>query len=97
MVLIVLGLAGSGDDLYPINTSQAAIDNGYDVCVVNHRGGADTEVTSPKFYCAGSSWDFKEALEHLSEIYPEKKFYGIGYSLGANILGKYQTEEGSRS
>lgn len=89
MVLILPGITGNGDELYCKNAAQAAISNGYDVCVINHRGGLQTEVTSPKLYCAGSSWDLKEAIEYLREEYPITEFYAVGFSLGGNILGKY--------
>lgn len=97
MLLIVPGLTGHGDELYCKNSAQAALSSGFDVCVTNHRGGSKTPLTSPKLYCAGSSWDFKEALSYLSQKYPQKQFYAIGFSLGANILGKYQAEEGKES
>lgn len=89
MMIIVPGLTGHGDELYCKNAAQSALDNGYDVCVINHRGGAQTEISSPKLYCAGSSWDLKEGLNYLSSQYPNLKFCAIGFSLGANILGKY--------
>lgn len=66
MLIIIPGLTGHGDELYCKNSAQKALDNGYDVCVLNHWGGSKTEVTSPKLYCAGSSWDLKEGLEYLS-------------------------------
>ena len=65
--------------------------------MLNHRGGSKTEVTSPKLYCAGSSWDLKEGLEYLTSTRPNVEFYAVGFSLGANILGKYQAEEGIKS
>lgn len=97
MVAIIPGLTGNGDEIYCKNVAQAAIDNNYNVCVINHWGALKTVVTSPKLYCAGSSWDVKEAMEYLSETFSNMKFFGVGFSLGANILGKYQAEEGLKS
>lgn len=94
IVCIVPGLTGHGDELYVKNTAQAALDEGYNVIVINHRGGSKTPITSSKMYCAGSSWDLKEAIHGIKKLYPNQKLYGVGFSLGANIMGKYMAEEG---
>ena len=36
MLLIIPGLTGHGDELYVKNAAQAALDQNFDVCVVNH-------------------------------------------------------------
>ena len=65
--------------------------------VINHRSALNTPVTSPYLYCIGASDALLEAFEHIQEHYKPKKLFCVGFSLGANILGKYQGEEGNKS
>ena len=70
----------------------------YNAVVVNHRGGyPGLKITSPKLYWAASSWDYKEAVDHIKAKHPDLHIYGVGFSLGANILAKYLGEESDES
>lgn len=92
------GLTGNSKESYVINTANTAISHGYNAVVVNHRGGyPGLKITSPKLYWAASSWDYKEAVDHIKAKHPDLHIYGVGFSLGANILAKYLGEESDES
>ncbi|CAI2372181.1 unnamed protein product [Moneuplotes crassus] len=94
VVVIIPGITGDGYKNYVINTAKNSIKNGYSVYIVNHRGLCDTPLSTPLTYHGGSSFDTKAALEHIVSEHPDQPIYGVGYSLGSNILGNYIGEEG---
>jgi predicted alpha/beta-fold hydrolase len=64
-----------------------------DTCFINYRGLAGCELTTPKWYCAGSVDDFIEPMDYVIRKYGGKsKVYAFGISLGSNnltnLLGK---------
>ena len=97
VVIIVPGVCGDGNNSYIINTVNKAIENGYSVYVINHRGLCSTPLLTPLTYHGGSSSDIKAAIEHISSKHPGQPIYGVGYSLGSNMLGNYLGEEGENS
>lgn len=38
ILAVIPGLTGHNDDLYMVSTSTAAVENGYEMVMVNHRG-----------------------------------------------------------
>ena len=51
-----------------------------------------------KFFCSGGyTDDLRCALAFLSHLAPQAPLYGIGFSLGANVLAKYLGEEGEKT
>ncbi|EPQ32056.1 uncharacterized protein PFL1_00254 [Pseudozyma flocculosa PF-1] len=70
---------------------------GYRGVVVNFRGCADTSVSSAQLYSASKTSDLRSALLLLTKLFPSSPMVGIGFSLGANVLGKYLGEEGDES
>ena len=96
IVCILPGLTSDTKEFYVKNTINAAVENGYNAVVVNHRGCNGVKIETPKMYWAASSWDFREAVHYIHKKYPHEKLYGIGYSLGANILAKYCGEDGEK-
>jgi predicted alpha/beta-fold hydrolase len=104
IICIMPGTTGYNSDIYMISTAQAAVDNQWRAVLINHRGCslAPINVTrinfkTPKLYCASTSDDFRKALEHIREKNPNDDLYGLGFSLGANMMSKYLGEEGERS
>jgi predicted alpha/beta-fold hydrolase len=55
-------------------------------CVVNSRGCAMHKLTSNVLYNARATWDCRQTVKWLRKTFPNRPLYGIGYSLGANIL-----------
>lgn len=70
---------------------------GYRAIVVNFRGCANVPVTSPQLYSALKLADIRSALLLITKLYPNSPLVGIGFSLGANVLGRYLGEEGDDS
>ena len=59
--------------------------------------GAGVELTSPQFYSAGYTDDLRRAILYLSNRFPRAQLLGIGFSLGANVMTRYLSEEGANS
>lgn len=55
-------------------------------CVVNSRGCAGSKITTPILYNARATWDVRQAVKWLRKTFPNRPLFGIGFSLGANIL-----------
>ncbi|SNX85442.1 related to putative acyltransferase [Melanopsichium pennsylvanicum] len=99
-VVCLHGLTGGSHESYVRNcfhhltkpTCQGGL--GYRAIVVNFRGCANVPVTSPQLYSALEIADIRSALLFITKLYPNSALVGIGFSLGANVLGRYLGEEG---
>jgi len=97
MLVCLHGLSGGSYELYlrsvlgPLVTEQG----GWEACVVNSRGCAKSKITTPVLFNARSSWDLRQTVKWLRETFPNRPLYGVGFSLGANILTNYLGEEGA--
>ncbi|KAI8979669.1 Alpha/Beta hydrolase protein [Mycotypha africana] len=70
----------------------------YRAVVLNSRGCANSEITSPQMYSGGYTEDLRAALIHIQKrLGPKTPLIGIGFSLGSNILVKYLGEEGDKT
>ncbi|QCD88899.1 Alpha/Beta hydrolase fold [Vigna unguiculata] len=93
-VLILLpGLTGGSEDSYVRHMLIRARSNGWRVVVFNSRGCGDSPVTTPQFYSASFLGDMREVVSHVTGRYPNANLYGVGWSLGANILVRYVGQE----
>lgn len=102
LVVLVHGLAGGSHESYIRHTVTAIHtrfkdDESVTVVAFNARGCARSTVTSKQYWNAAQTDDLSAALQHLSDIYPNRKIMAIGYSLGANILCNYLAKTGSAS
>ncbi|THU85085.1 hypothetical protein K435DRAFT_686298 [Dendrothele bispora CBS 962.96] len=70
---------------------------GYRAVVINFRGCAGVPMTSKQLYSAGYTDDLRVALMYIVKRYPNAPLFGMGFSLGANVLVRYLAEEGERS
>lgn len=99
-VVCLHGLTGGSHESYVRNcfthltkpTDEGGL--GYRGIVVNFRGCANVPVTSPQLYSALKIADIRSALLLITKLYPNSPLVGIGFSLGANVLGRYLGEEG---
>jgi hypothetical protein len=48
-------------------------------------------------YSAGATYDLKNAMLYISNLFPDAPIYGIGFSLGAGMMTKYIGTEGHTS
>ncbi|KAK3115079.1 hypothetical protein LTR53_005945 [Teratosphaeriaceae sp. CCFEE 6253] len=67
----------------------------WECLVVNSRGCAGSKITNSVLYNARATWDVRQVVKWCRQKWPRRKLFGIGYSLGANILTNYVGEEGS--
>ncbi|KAI9847840.1 MAG: hypothetical protein M1837_001733 [Sclerophora amabilis] len=99
MLVTLHGLSGGSHELYlrhvlaPLVTKEG----GWEACVVNSRGCAKSSITSGVLYNARATWDVRQVVKWLRKTFPNRPLFGIGFSLGANILVNYLGEEGPNS
>jgi uncharacterized protein len=91
---VIPGLTGHNDDVYMVSTAMASVKNNYRLVIINHRGCSNSKLTTPKFYCAGTTNDLEQAVEYISSKFPNRKLNLLGFSMGANILANYLAKMG---
>ena len=95
MLVVLHGLSGGSHELYLRHIIAPLVESGnWEACVVNSRGCAQTKISSGVLYNARATWDVRQSVKWLSKIFPNRPLFGIGFSLGANILANYIGEEG---
>ncbi|KIW17315.1 hypothetical protein PV08_04507 [Exophiala spinifera] len=96
MLVMLHGLSGGSHELYLRHVVAPLLgEGGWEACVVISRGCAMTKVTSSVMYNARATWDVRQTVKWLRKTFPNRPLFGIGFSLGANILTNYLGEEGS--
>lgn len=86
MLVVLHGLSGGSHEPYLRHIVAALYDQGWEACVVNFRGCAKSKVTSSILYNARATWDMRQTVRWLKKAFPSRPLFGIGFSLGANIL-----------
>ncbi|KAF9884339.1 hypothetical protein FE257_001852 [Aspergillus nanangensis] len=95
MLVVLHGLSGGSHELYLRHVVHPLVADGtWEACVVNSRGCAQTNISSSVLYNARATWDLRQAVKWLRQMFPNRPLFGIGFSLGANILTNYLGEEG---
>ncbi|KAE8144971.1 Alpha/Beta hydrolase protein [Aspergillus avenaceus] len=95
MLVVLHGLSGGSHEIYLRHVVAPLIaDKSWEACVINSRGCAQTKITSGVLYNARATWDVRQAVKWLRKTFPNRPLFGIGFSLGANILTNYLGEEG---
>ncbi|KAF5311736.1 hypothetical protein D9758_018943 [Tetrapyrgos nigripes] len=103
IIVVNHGLTGGSHEAYiravlaPACTPRSQGGLGYRAVVVNFRGCACVPITSQHLYTAGNTEDLRIALLYISQQYPKAPLFGMGFSLGANVMVRYMAEEGDRS
>jgi predicted alpha/beta-fold hydrolase len=97
MLVALHGLSGGSHELYlrhvlaPLISEQG----GWEAIVVNSRGCAMSKITSSVLYNARATWDIRQTVKWLRKTFPNRPLFGVGFSLGANIITNYIGEEGA--
>jgi predicted alpha/beta-fold hydrolase len=58
----------------------------WEALVVNSRGCAGSKITTSILYNARATWDCRQVVKWARKTWPNRPLFGIGYSLGANII-----------
>jgi len=92
-VLIIPGVCSTSKSHYIKSFVMCCNEKGYRA-VVYHPRGVD-EIKTAKIFSVGDTSDFRQTVQHLRKIVGEEApIIGVGFSLGANVLVKYQGECG---
>lgn len=94
--VILHGLSGGSHEIYLRHVLLPIVTAGWEACVVNSRGCAKSKVTSGVLYNARATWDIRQVIKWLRKTFPNRPLFGLGFSLGANILVNVRTFAGSR-
>ena len=86
MVIVLHGLSGGSYEIYLRSVLKLLVEAGWEACVVNSRGCAKSTITTPMLYNARATWDVRQVAKWARQTWPNRKLFGIGFSLGANIL-----------
>ncbi|MFT5835859.1 MAG: putative alpha/beta-fold hydrolase [Sulfurimonas sp.] len=97
IVLLFHGLTGSYKSPYIQGTMSELHKNRYDSVVVHFRSSSGIMNKKPNSYHSGKTDDAMEFIKSLIEKYNDSKIFGVGYSLGGNVLLKLLGETGSLS
>ncbi|MDF1878930.1 hydrolase [Sulfurimonas sp. SAG-AH-194-C20] len=97
IVMLFHGLTGSFESPYIQGIMQELSKNGFNSVLMHFRGCATQENDLPRSYHSGETGDALEFIQSLHKKFPESKLFGVGYSLGANMLLKLLGEVGEKS
>nr|KAI8753046.1 phospholipase ABHD3-like [Biomphalaria glabrata] len=96
-ILMLPGLTGSSKENYILHMVYDARNLGYRSVVFNNRGTGDTQLKTPRTYCAANTEDTEFVIKHIRTKYPNAPLIGVGVSLGGAILFNYLAKLGDES
>lgn len=92
IVVIIHGLEGSAQSHYARRILQACHTRGLAAVVHHHRSCSGEANRLARSYHSGDTDDLQFSLSLLQQTYPHSPLLAVGYSLGGNVLTKYQGE-----
>ena len=105
LLITLHGLSGGSYEIYlrhvleplvrqtPEGEKAGGLSGGnWEALVVNSRGCAGSKITSSILYNARATWDVRQVVKWCRKTWPKRPLFGIGYSLGANILTNVRSE-----
>ena len=95
--IVFHGLAGSYESPYTQGVMQELHKNDINSVLMHFRGCSGKPNKLPRSYHSGETHDARECIAFIQKHYKPSKLYGIGYSLGANMLLKLLGELGDIS
>ena len=87
-VVLFHGLAGSYKSPYIQGAVNELSNNGFNAVLMHFRGCTGNDNKLPRSYHSGDTGDALEFIQSIKKEFPDSKLYGVGYSLGANMLLK---------
>lgn len=97
IIILFHGLAGSYKSPYIQGLMGEAKRDGFATVLMHFRGCSGKENSLPRSYHSGDSGDALSWVGELSSRYPSSRLFGVGYSLGGNMLLKLLGEVGENS
>ena len=97
LVVLLHGLTGCSNSTYIIGLQHQLTAMGWQSVVINFRGCSGVPNHLPRSYHSGDSAELKAVLSRLNKRFSGRTLAAVGYSLGGNVLLKYQGEEGKNS
>ena len=91
MLVALHGLSGGSFEVYlkgvlaPLTLTGKG-EQRWEACVVTGRGCAGSAITSGVLFNARATWDCRQVVKWLRQKFPNRPLFGLGFSLGANIL-----------
>jgi predicted alpha/beta-fold hydrolase len=95
-VFICHGLTGGSHEAYVQELVEELLKTGYRSVVMNFRGCSNTHVKTARLYGGSSIDDLDFCINHLIKRDPSAVVFGVGFSLGSNVLLKYAGNLGKR-
>lgn len=86
------GLEGSLHSHYASGLLQSLDRDGLQSVLMYFRGCSGEPNRLPRSYHSGETGDLQTVLNHISQRYPQRDIYVLGFSLGGNILLKWLGE-----
>ncbi|CDO92888.1 unnamed protein product [Kluyveromyces dobzhanskii CBS 2104] len=98
MLIILHGLTGGSNESY-VRSLVDTITNDYnfEACVLNSRGCCHSSLTTPSLYCGLWTDDVRFCVKELRKMFPNRKFFLCGVSLGASMAANYLGQESDLS
>ncbi|MGI3003593.1 hydrolase [Shewanella algae] len=97
LLVILHGLEGSADSHYIRRLLSECQKRGLAAVVHHHRGCSGEDNRLARSYHSGDTADISHSLQTLKQRYPHSPLLAVGYSLGGNVLAKYQGEFAEKS
>ncbi|CEP60140.1 putative carboxylic ester hydrolase LALA0_S01e03928g [Lachancea lanzarotensis] len=95
MLIVLHGLTGGSHEAYVrslVNKMTTKFE--FEACVLNSRGCSESCITTPQLYNGVWTDDIRHFVKKLRTMFPNRKFYLVGFSLGASIATNYLGQEG---
>lgn len=93
LIFIIHGLTGGSEMPYVQSLVTESLRKGYKTVVFHNRGINGTALTTPEPFHGVKLDDIENAMKHIKENYSDFEFYGIGLSLGGNLLLRYAAQK----
>ncbi|MGR8947360.1 MAG: hydrolase [Gammaproteobacteria bacterium] len=97
IVVVLHGLEGSSDSNYARGIAHQLALLGWRVAILHFRGCHSGPNKLQRSYHSGDTNDLREFLAEIKSRAPHAPIFGVGYSMGGNVLLKYLGEEASES
>jgi len=97
IVVLFHGLAGSYESPYIQGIMNSLLKSGFNSVLMHFRSCSTKMNKYPRSYHSGETGDATEFISSVKKRFPHAKLFGVGYSLGGNMLLKLLGEQGKNS